>query len=727
MLPDPSEEQSFAISSLKNGNVILDSIAGSGKSTTCIHIAKTYTNKNILVLTYSQKLKEEMRTRVTSLGVENLSVHSFHSFANQYYTPCPTDEGLVHLINNSLQPKTNFGFSIIIIDEVQDMKDLLYKLVYKIYYDNRKTAKLCIIGDRNQCIFQFNSADERYLLLADQVFNFNTKPWTKCALSTSWRFSIETADAINWTMMGYKRLTAAKLIGYKPKYYCCNLFCKDQDENEPFQIIKDLLAKGANFDDIFVLSYSVKQSRLLKEKCERPINILANMLVHDNIPVFVPSSDDQIVNKQVILGKIAFLSFHQCKGLETKHVLIIGFDNFYLDKILKWEVSTCPNELYVATTRHKENLFVFQNARSGAPNFMNQDLLTTYWEVHNFRRGPVIKHKETQKTQIWVTELLDYVKQEVVEKCMKLLKITKEKRAVEYIKIDTVVKQKWGYEDVSGLLGVAIPAYFEQMLKSKTTIHEYIKNIVGGDTIEDFTAKDVGALNLDTVVSLQPKKIKDIVKIAIKWYCISTGFLVKNNQIVNLNLVSKEQMAMALGYLNELKISRKSQFEKRETRKYEVKTLIGRVDCIDGDTIYEFKCCPDSFKHEHVLQVALYVWIFNNKKKGLLFNILSGELWRVEGTDENLFECVKLLMEAKFNKKYIQTDDQFLEYTYLLKKYVDDCEDGVVPEKIVTTCDTDDFEEGDTDILGDCGTDDFEEGGTDILGDCGTDILDGRL
>lgn len=672
----PSAEQETIVHAIKKNNVLVDAIAGSAKSSTCLLIAKKYPHKNILLLTYSQKLKEETRKRIVLNGIENMESHSFHSFANKYYKPCPNDIPMYEIIDTGQKPKKEFAFSIICVDEVQDMTELLYKFVYKLYYDNKKTAKLCILGDRNQCIYKFNQADERYIILAEQVFGFNDLNWRNCTLSTSFRINKETTEAVNNTMLNQDRLHAVK-SGAKPRYYCANLFCRDKNENEIFLRIKELLRLRPQqtkvYEDIFVLAYSVKQASHSTNDNKRPVSILANMLVLDNIPVYVPTTDDQKIDIKILQGKIPFLTFHQAKGLEAKHVIIVGFDNFYTDKILRCG-NECPNELYVAVTRHTETLSVFQNATSSPPNFMNTSLISTYWDVYNFRQGPKVVTTDNTRNTHFITELLEYTRQDVMTKCVKMLTIKKLRPAKEYIGIETVVEQRWGYEDISGLLGVVIPAYFEQLLKSKTTIHEYIKEISKGESLEaELSGEDIKSLRLEKVLDLQPTKIKDIIKIAIKWYCISTGFIVKNNQIVNLGFINSEQMAKCLENLGLLKISKQAKFEVRAVREIGEKKLIGRIDCLDGENLYEFKCVGE-LRNEHILQTALYMWLFHNEKKGFLFNILSSELIEISCPDTVLRDMVVLLLDAKFKRNWITTDDQFLNEIYKFKKYVDKCE-----------------------------------------------------
>jgi len=80
-LPKISSEQNNIIDQLSlNNNVVVDSVAGSGKTTSNLHIALHFNNMKILLLTYNSKLKIETRDKVNKLGISNIEVHSYHSF-----------------------------------------------------------------------------------------------------------------------------------------------------------------------------------------------------------------------------------------------------------------------------------------------------------------------------------------------------------------------------------------------------------------------------------------------------------------------------------------------------------------------------------------------------------------------------------------------------------------------------------------------------------------------
>jgi hypothetical protein len=156
-LPPPSDEQLEVIRAVaEENNVIVDSVAGSGKTTTVMHLARALPNKQMLLLTYNSRLKDETRKRVEELALPNLEVHSFHALtqkvhhcgrsihhlhchphrtpsspppirlpthtrASQVYsaTPCTTDWHIEEVVKADLPPRGSLRlFDVVIVDEV---------------------------------------------------------------------------------------------------------------------------------------------------------------------------------------------------------------------------------------------------------------------------------------------------------------------------------------------------------------------------------------------------------------------------------------------------------------------------------------------------------------------------------------------------------------------------------------------------------------------------------
>lgn len=71
-LPEISLEQEAVIHVLTNNNVIVDSVAGSGKTTCSLYIAKRFSEQKILLLTYNSNLKVETREKILKHKIRNL-------------------------------------------------------------------------------------------------------------------------------------------------------------------------------------------------------------------------------------------------------------------------------------------------------------------------------------------------------------------------------------------------------------------------------------------------------------------------------------------------------------------------------------------------------------------------------------------------------------------------------------------------------------------------------
>jgi superfamily I DNA/RNA helicase len=204
MLSPASKEQIDIINAIKTNNVKVNSVAGSGKTTTVLHMAQILENESILLLTYNARLKIDTRKKKKDLGLNNLDIDSYHSFCvGHYNNKCFKDSVIIKLLKENTKPIKKINYSIIVIDEAQDMNKLYYKLVNKIINDNMKDCRICIIGDKYQCIYQFKTADFRFITIADKIFKPNELEWKELKLSTSFRITNQMADFINHCVMSF--------------------------------------------------------------------------------------------------------------------------------------------------------------------------------------------------------------------------------------------------------------------------------------------------------------------------------------------------------------------------------------------------------------------------------------------------------------------------------------------------------------------------------------------
>jgi superfamily I DNA/RNA helicase len=154
----------------------------------------------------------------------------------------------------------------------------------------------------------------------------NDKKWQKLELSHSFRITNEMSNFINHCMLKEERISSYKKSGIKPRYLVCNTFQKI--ENAIFDEIRYYLRMGYQYDEIFILAPSIKT----KGTNDSPVRILENKIKQEmsHIPIYIPTSDDEKVDDEIMKNKLLFLTFHQTKGLERKVVIVFNFDESYL-------------------------------------------------------------------------------------------------------------------------------------------------------------------------------------------------------------------------------------------------------------------------------------------------------------------------------------------------------------------------------------------------------------
>src|ERR1700737_5340111 len=146
-LPSPSHEQELVLKALRQGrNARVNAVAGSGKTTTILQVAKAFPNRKILgishrrgllivALLYNRRLKEDMRLRSQTLNLtENLQVDNYHGLGYYAYDAqdCATDQGLKRVVLEDVQAVKPLDFDLLCLDELQDATPIIYAFIRKL-------------------------------------------------------------------------------------------------------------------------------------------------------------------------------------------------------------------------------------------------------------------------------------------------------------------------------------------------------------------------------------------------------------------------------------------------------------------------------------------------------------------------------------------------------------------------------------------------------------------
>jgi hypothetical protein len=678
-----SDEQIKIINS--NSNIKVDAVAGSGKTTTILHMGMANPTKKIFQITYNNLLKREVRKKAKRLCVENMEIHTYHSLSVKYYDPLSyTDEEIKKVLSTNKQINPNIEskpFDILFIDETQDMILDYYRLIKKFISDTNSKPQIIILGDKYQGIYDFKGANVKFLTLADKIWNVGFKNFN---LSTSYRLTNQIAWFVNNVMLGHDRIKTVK-NGMAVDYYISN----------PFKIYKkigkyllDLIkANTIQPSDIFILIPSLKT-------LESPYKKLENYLVKHGIKCITPISDDTKLDDKTISNKVVFTTYHQAKGRERKIVILYNFDNTYMEYYTRESIKDrkiCPNILYVGATRASEKLILIQDVNSKPLSFLNLtklkqniflNIIQTDLKNPNLNPNPnpnlILNRENLPKTnldikKINVTDMVKFISPNTLEIIMDLVdnnlftqinppnqKLTPIQNKIEIENNGLVL-----WEDVSDLNGLVIPAILETKINNTTsTIENYVRSQFKQPNIFNEYSKYSGKINIPCLT------IKDFLKVGNIYNSLQNKLHAKLAQIKKYNWLNDKVINECHKYM--IMINSNTLFEitikseltptldwfEYEHEIYGTIQLRGRLDAISSDSVWEFKCV-DYLSIEHKLQLIVYYWMWikanmsisYGSKKFYLMNIKSGQYLQLN-TDK--FFIIEQVVEILFDEKYLK-------------------------------------------------------------------------
>lgn len=112
--------------------------------------------KKVVLVAFNSMLKQSTRQLKEINGLENMEVHTFHSACLEYYGEF--DAAGVFLVNEQdrrLLDGKKLSFDILIIDEAQDVRPLLFQLACKLLRDNaNRAAQMVVVGDTRQAVYE---------------------------------------------------------------------------------------------------------------------------------------------------------------------------------------------------------------------------------------------------------------------------------------------------------------------------------------------------------------------------------------------------------------------------------------------------------------------------------------------------------------------------------------------------------------------------------------------
>jgi hypothetical protein len=650
-----TEEQLKIVKLSTTNNIIVDAVAGSGKTTTILGICLKNNLRRILVLTYNARLKLETRCKLKKMGLSSTTeAHSFNSFGYKYYSElCRTDEGICDAVIDKTKPTQEFNFNIVIVDESQDVNSIYYNFVLKILQDNtQKVNSIILLGDRMQNIYHsLKKSDSRYLTLGQKLYSkyVITQKWSYLSLSYSFRVPQTVCNLINH-MTGFERIKSLKpnfKSNFKSKFRPYLIY--ESFPGTPFRISKlidDLIyRRGYKPGDIFILGPSVERSKIMKN--------IANKIIKGKKgkrhKIYV-SDEKGSINEKVIRNKICVTTFHSVKGLERKVVIIINFDNSYFTLPFgkDYDPSKIPNTIYVAMTRTSKLLYLINSKQYPRFIFLKDPKRYCYIDgTHqpSKRQMNLLKLGGEKREEIpW--SVTSYIR--FMDTTLEYISLNMIKRSTTIIINNEITVPKIlesgddTYENVSRITGIFAPIYHET-IKQKKLSKYIIKEI-----------KDSGLNTFDLSIS-------NILEISGYLCSKTSGYDYIYKQMPKPDWISQSNAKDIIVNIDALKI-KNQELECRLKSKY----VVGHVDCIctlDDNMLHiiEYKFVTE-LESQHLIQLCFYAYLAHvnkiNIKSYMLYNIRTGKCITITSKIDTIVSMCEKIIDYKRNSHCVKYSDK---------------------------------------------------------------------
>lgn len=660
----PTLEQSIIIEKVKKGNnLIVEAVAGSGKTTTLLMVANELQDKNICLLTYSRALKDEILTKTIP---NNLSVYTFHSFASYIYKTNIYNDYLLNnnLLNSKFNKTAINKIDILMVDEVQDMTKQ-YFLLTIIIIKAFSNIRIILVGDAKQTIKDYIGAFSQFLTDAEFLYKKYSQiegEWSNCKLSKSYRLTPNVTNFINKHIYKENYITSGntKSKDLKPDYLpITNIYSGKNKINQDISKIIYHYIKIYGINNVLILAPSYR------------VNNPGYLLAHElsSISHIIPNQEtEDKLNPLLLKNKLVFRTFASCKGLQSKCVIIMGLDeNYFKFNDRSWsDNNNIPNILSVAATRAEEKLVIIANEEKTLRTIVYSDLKadTNILSNYNFIKPPKIEKKsENNEMKKTVVDFVKHKHPEVEMLALSYINLEQNKMPMGFPLGINMVKfitknNKEIYESVAHLYGRIIPKIFQYIKKNDNVL--YYCELIDYPFIKDniyltLYNEYMDYLNTSEVILHNNinyiKYIKHIFacEVLLESCEIKSQYLVR--QINDFNWISLDLINNSLLVLNTYfeNINGDYVFEYviNSAKIFGSLYIYGRIDLLLNDIVYEFKY-SDTINNEHLLQLGVYICI-HNCLYGILLYYPAGLYVKVTIKEENKIKFIETLGKKNLN------------------------------------------------------------------------------
>ncbi len=705
----PSKEQCKIIDNIEHYNISVQGLAGSGKTTTTFFVAQKYPNKNILILTYNQIIKQEMTEKANYLKIKNMDILTFHEFsAKLWNTSCTLDKEIKYLVDRGFKRKAILNYDIIFVDEAQDLNDTYYKvLCITLKESKNKSFKLCLLGDVFQTLFLHENSDSRYLKFANKLLDFNNSEWLQINLKKTFRLKDSSVDFINNCFSdkkineGFKTNSIKKIMHLKQKNSITYMIVNSWNSDVLIKEIKKMIKKYG-LENIFILSEFIHNNTAIKS--------ILNILETHNIKTYINDSDSMSLDKNKMQNKLCIANFKQVKGLERKGVIIFGFDETYIDKF-NWDYADYKinNDIYVALTRHTKELLLINDFKSNYLPFIKEDNIKKNTKfVSNKEEYKIWKQKikysenydntaskwnKSIKACSLIKNMPKKLLNEIISK-IKFRTLSIDTKNLQPIKLKTIPSLTTNY--INEITKIALIIGFEDAQNNSNPINILIDEITNnfGHTKKHYSYLLDNSKFLWNLFYKKNWNTKELLKFAHLFFCFKTNnkFIPliddEYNWIDNFSIIKNNN-----NMLNYIKNNNIYNFVANKSGEKELvnKKITSCIDILDlsHQIIWNF-IFKDYFDINDYIHTIINKYIIENNNqvladiinrktnwqlidnkisfKNYLFNLKNNLIQEVKINNEDMIRIIEIIMEYNFNNlSYHKKDIVFLKDNLKIK------------------------------------------------------------
>jgi hypothetical protein len=457
-LPQTSKEQYNILETFKTENVIISSVAGSGKTTLALQCVTYFNTSRFLIVTYNRALCEECNTKIQKLGLQDRAqCFTYHALLSRVCNNLPCcDDFMFHDLMQS-----HFGnidsknvntidvnipeFDALIVDEMQDQRRHHFEFLFRLLEKSKKRDyRFFMVGDENQLLYDFyktDPADKRFLLMADKLYaRFTDVPFKNQNLTTSYRSTPNIAKFVNKIFDSPLQPGNFKAANKPVEIIVSKLFNYDLVK-KLYQII---IENSPN--NVAILSNTVTKSRSLKK--------IVNSLQQKGLHFYLSRNDIKQEHSRIVKqNKVIVETFCSVKGLQKPCVIIFGVDYWLNQKSKKNSSNFNFNQIYVALTRScAGRLYIVHDANIEAPwlrQFLEDDSLkkvTKFTCIDSLKLGVAdwspIAHSGKNFEDKKITQQKVKFRTFVVHDLVRFIDVRDLKTCLQFIEFTSVTKKE---------------------------------------------------------------------------------------------------------------------------------------------------------------------------------------------------------------------------------------------------------------------------------------------